>query len=160
ATIAIDKSNNATRGYFYIAHSGTVEIFEPSGRWVGSIFVTGAFGLGAIAVDGNGNLYINNGQKVNLYNPSWVLQKQIFDSFTNNEFTNNFGSEGMAVDSTGAVWGLGEADSSITTTIGTAAKFEFSSFAEPEIESTFALGEHKKASFSPFAPYPLEVFGS
>jgi hypothetical protein len=157
-TIAVDRSPGGTAGYIYVTHTPSVEIFNPEGKWVGSIVTQGAFGVQADTVDSSGNLYINSQFKINKYDPSWTLHQQLFASASNNEFTVSPGAQALSVDSTGAIWGIGTALESFPTE--SVAKYEASGFGPPEVESTFAFGSHRKAQLSPYVSAPLTGFGS
>lgn len=164
--IAIDRSGTGTDGMIYVSHSPYLGVFEPSGKWIASLSVPAAFGVNAITVDSEGNLYVNSQFKLNKYNASWVMVNQFFVAASNEEYTHIFGSDSLAVDSTGAVWGVGDADASWPSPGGGAfnngslSRLEADQAKAPEIESTFALGTYKKAKFSPLGEWPLQIFGT
>jgi hypothetical protein len=158
--LAVDRSSSGSAGYIYVTIEQSVEIYDPTGKWVASLQVPAAFGMQAIATDINGNLYVNSQFKVNKYDPSWTMIAQLFASETNNEFTIIIGDDSIAIDSTGAVWGVGHQLDEPAFGTNSVVRYEADQFTAPEIESTFALGTHKKAKLSPFGSWPLEPFGS
>lgn len=157
--IFVDQSSGATRGYIYLKDSPFLYVFDPTGRWIGKIVVQGAFGAGPPTVMPNGNLVFENFQgKVELRNPARVLIKQINHQATNDEFNLDFSANDIAVDTTGAIWGIGNAETGFPNQ--TVTKYEADQYVEPEFESSLSFGNRKKASFSPYVEAPLGEFGS
>jgi hypothetical protein len=153
--IAIDKSGGATDGYIFVNHSPGLQIFEPSGRWVGNIF--GGFDSG-LDVGPTGNIFWDAGGRVQIFNPSWTWVKQINFLGEGGEYNVIFGEQGVATDSTGAVWGIGKPleDAQVRTV----SKYEADQYTEPEIERAFSIGKRRKAKSSPYVDVPLKPFGS
>jgi hypothetical protein len=154
--IAVDTSTGPTEGYIYIITSGHLDVLKPSGQFIGSLNAAGAFGLNSVAADAEGNVYYNSGFKIDKRDPSLTVIGQLYNT------TGNTGpapaQNDMALDSTGALWGLGQGDSSFES--GTISRWEADQFHEPEQESSFSLGNHKVAKRSPLVEAPLKAFGS
>jgi hypothetical protein len=161
--IAVDTSSGPTAGYIYIITSGHLDVLKPSGQFVASLSAAGAFGLNSVSADAEGNVYYNSGFKIDKRDQSLAVVAQLYDS-TGNGVT-SAGSEqpaiqDMAFDSTGAVWGVGTADPVGGFEADTIARWEADQFGAPEQESTFSLGNHRKAKMSPLVEAPLKAFAS
>jgi hypothetical protein len=154
--IAVDTSSGPTAGFIYIITSGHLEVLKPSGQFVGSLNAAGAFGLNSVASDLQGNIYYNSGFKIDKRDPSLTVIGQLYNS------AQNAGpapaQEDMALDSTGAIWGIGQGAESFENE--TISRWEADQFGRPEQESTFSLGNHKVAKRSPLVEAPLKAFGS
>lgn len=161
--IAVDTSSGPTAGYIYIITSSHLDVLKPSGQFVASLSAAGAFGLNSVAADAEGNVYYNSGFKIDKRDQSLAVVAQLYDS-TGNGVTSagseQPASQDMAFDSTGAVWGVGTADPLGGFEADTIARWEADQFRPPEQESTFSLGNHRKAKMSPLVEAPLKAFGS
>lgn len=161
--VAVDTSSGPTAGYIYIISGPHLDVLKPSGEFVASLSAAGAFGLNTVATDADGNVYYNSGFKIDKRDQSLSVVAQLYDS-TGNGTTPNGPEQpatiDMSFDSTGAVWGVGQADPMGGFENGTIARWEADQFGRPEQESTFSLGNHKKAKMSPLVEAPLRAFGS
>ena len=155
--VAVDTSDGPAAGRIYIdSRESQVEVFAPTGEYLGKLRATGNFGLQSVATDGKGNVYANSGYKIDKHGPSLALIAQLYNI---RDVHDNFYAEpaekDMAFDSEGNVWGVG----SIQGGAEGVFRWEANQFGKVELESTFSFGSHTRARLSPAAESPLLAFG-
>jgi hypothetical protein len=155
-TIAVDRSNGPTAGYIFVSRFYTgpgTEAFRPDGKWMGMIA-----GSGTSTVDKFGNVYLDAGYasaNVKKYDPSWTFLSMFNLAGESADFGINFGEAGMATDSAGGIWGIGNV---FGTGAGTVSKIEDKEFGPPEVESAYSSGKRKRGALSPYVDNPLKQF--
>jgi hypothetical protein len=155
--VAVDTSSGPAAGRIYIASSGSqVEVFAPSGEYLGKLRASGNFGLQSVATDGKGNVYDSNGYKIDKREASLSLTGQLYDiKNVHDDFSVLPAGNDLAFDSEGNVWGSG----SIQGGLKGVFRWEANQFGPVELESTFSFGSHTRARLSPAADSPLLAFG-
>jgi hypothetical protein len=154
--IAVDSTTGPTAGYIYVLVGDRVEVFKPSGQFVSALTAAGAFGISSVASDAEGNVYYETGFKIDKRDPSLSVIGQLYAVKSNSEYVISPASTDLALDSEGNVWGVGNAEENFGPQ--TVSRWEADQFGQPEQESEFSLGTHKKAKLSPLAEAPLRAF--
>lgn len=155
--VAVDTSDGPAAGRIYIdSRESQVEVFAPTGEYLGKLRATGNFGLQSVATDGKGNVYANSGYKIDKHGPSLALIAQLYNiKDVHDNFYADPAEKDMAFDSEGNVWGVG----SIQGGAEGVFRWEANQFGKVELESTFSFGSHTRARLSPAAESPLLAFG-
>ncbi len=143
-------------GYMFVSQGFRIEVFEPNGRYVSSLEPAGNFGIGGMGTGPEGDFYYGSGFKVDRRDVSLTVDGQLYAADTNSIDVAP-ATEDLAVDSTGAFWGIGTAVPGFPSP--SISRWEADQFLAPEQESEFSFGKHKVAKLSKLVDAPLRQFG-
>jgi hypothetical protein len=165
--MAVDNSDGPNRGDIFVANGtgsgggSAVDIFAPSGRWIGSIPIAGS--PRGIDIDEDGNIYLGinavNGENgIHKLDPAFHELERVWTT-THGRYFEEGGDEwaDVAVDNTGAVYGRRENIDG--ETYGAIYKFEKDAFSTnlhtgPKAEEA-EIGNLPSSPLSPYAPEPF-----